>query len=135
MGQRKTRVLIGSIGLEGHDRGAKVIARSLRDAGFEVIYTGICQCIDDVLSAVVQEDVHIVGLSFLLDDHMILVPQLLAGLQGAGRADVPVVIGGIILEHQVPVLMKMGVRKIFFPGTPLTQIIESIRNITQNKSS
>jgi methylmalonyl-CoA mutase C-terminal domain/subunit len=112
-----------------------VVARALRDAGFEVIYTGIRQRIDDVVSAAVQEDVHIVGLSFLSGDHMTLAPRVLAGLREAGRADVPVVIGGIILEHQVPVLMKMGVRKIFFPGTPLTQITESIRTITQNKGS
>jgi methylmalonyl-CoA mutase C-terminal domain/subunit len=135
MGQRKTRVLIGTIGLGGHDRGAMVVARALRDAGFEVIYTGIRQRIDDVVSAAVQEDVHIVDLSFLSGDHMTLVPRVLAGLREAGRADVPVVIGGIILEHQVPALIKMGVRKIFFPGTPLTQITESIRTITQNKGS
>ena len=135
MGQRKTRVLIGKIGLDGHDRGAKVVARALRDAGFEIIYTGIRQRIDDVVSAVVQEDVHIVGLSFLSGDHMTLVPRVLAGLREAGRADVPVVIGGIILEHQVPLLMEMGVRKIFFPGTPLTRIVESIRTIAQNKGS
>lgn len=129
MKQRRTRILIGKIGLDGHDRGAKVVARALRDAGFEVIYTGIRQRIDDVVAAVVQEDVALVGLSFLSGDHMTQVPRVLASLKAAGRADVPVVIGGIILQHQVPTLMEMGVRKIFFPGTPLTEIVEGIQSV------
>ena len=126
MQQRKIRILIGKIGLDGHDRGAKVVARALRDAGFEVIYTGIRQRIDDVVSAVVQEDVDVVGLSFLSGDHMTLVPRVISALKEAGREDVPVVVGGIILERQVPALTQMGVRKIFFPGTPLQQIIDDI---------
>ena len=133
MEQRNKRILIGKIGLDGHDRGAKVVARALRDAGFEVIYTGIRQRPDDVVNAAVQEDVDVVGLSFLSGDHMTLVPRVLTGLQAAGRTDVPVVIGGIILKHQVPVLMEMGVKKIFFPGTPLLQIVESIRAIAVNE--
>lgn len=134
MEKMTTRVLIGKIGLDGHDRGAKVVARALRDAGFEVIYTGIRQRIDDVVSAVVQEGVDVVGLSFLSGDHMTLVPRVLTNLKEAGVADVPVVIGGIILQHQVPALMEMGVKKIFFPGTPLTQITESIQAIADGKS-
>ena len=129
MAQRKTRILIGKIGLDGHDRGAKVVARALRDAGFEVIYTGIRQRIDDVVSAVVQEGVDLVGLSFLSGDHMTLVPRVLAKLEAAGVAEVPVVIGGIILKHQVSALKKMGVRHVFFPGTPLPQVIDSIRSL------
>jgi methylmalonyl-CoA mutase C-terminal domain/subunit len=129
MAKRKTRILIGKIGLDGHDRGAKVVARALRDAGFEVIYTGIRQQIDDIVRAVVQEDVAVVGLSFLSGDHMTLVPRVIAGLQAAGRPDVPMIVGGIILPHQVDALMEMGVQQIFFPGTPLAQIIESVRNI------
>ena len=132
MEQRKTRILIGKIGLDGHDRGAKVVARTLRDAGFEVIYTGIRQRIDDVVSAVVQEDVDVVGLSFLSGDHMTLVPRVLAELEEAGRGDVPVVIGGIILEHQAAELMKIGVKKVFFPGTPLSEIVESMRAFGQS---
>ena len=129
MAQRKTRILIGKIGLDGHDRGAKVVARALRDAGFEVIYTGIRQRIDDVVSAVVQEGVDLVGLSFLSGDHMTLVPRVLAKLEAAGAAEVPVVIGGIVLKHQVPALKEMGVRHVFFPGTPLPQVIDSIRSL------
>jgi len=135
MEQRKTRILIGKIGLDGHDRGAKVVARALRDAGFEVIYTGIRQRIDDVVSAVVQENVDVVGLSFLSGDHMTLVPRLITGLEAAGVADVPVIVGGIILQHQVTALMEMGVRKIFFPGTPLPQIVESVRSLADDKGA
>ncbi len=135
MAQRKTRILIGKIGLDGHDRGAKVVARALRDAGFEVIYTGIRQQVDDIVRAVVQEDVQVVGLSFLSGDHMTLVPRVINGLQAAGRTDVPVVIGGIILQHHVSALMQMGVREIFFPGTPLTQIVERIQAIADENVS
>ena len=129
MAQRKTRVLIGKIGLDGHDRGAKVVARALRDAGFEVIYTGIRQRIEDIVSAVVQEDVAVVGLSFLSGDHMTLVPRVMAGLKAAGRGDVPVIIGGIILPHHADALTEMGVRKIFFPGTPLAEIVARIGDL------
>ena len=134
MKQGNARILIGKIGLDGHDRGAKVVARALRDAGFEVIYTGIRQQIDDIVSAVVQEDVQAVGLSFLSGDHMTLVPRVIAGLRAAGRADVPVIIGGIILPHQMDALMEMGVQKIFLPGTPLTQIIESFGDIVPGQA-
>ncbi len=123
MEQRRKRILIGKIGLDGHDRGAKVVARALRDAGFEVIYTGIRQRIDDIVSAVVQEDVQLVGLSYQSGDHMTLVPRMIVGLQSAGRADVPVIIGGIILPHQIDTLMEMGVQKIFLPGPLMAQIV------------
>ena len=135
MEQRKIRILIGKVGLDGHDRGAKVVARALRDAGFEVIYTGIRQRIDDVVSAVVQEDVDVVGLSFLSGDHMTLVPRVFNALATAGRPDIPVVIGGIILEHQVSALTQMGVRKVFFPGTPLQQIVDDIRSFAEIETS
>jgi methylmalonyl-CoA mutase C-terminal domain/subunit len=124
--------LIGKIGLDGHDRGAKVVARALRDAGFEVIYTGLRQRVDDVVAAAVQEDVDIVGLSFLSGDHMTMVPRVLDALKEAGRPEVPVVIGGIILKHQVPALTGMGVSKIFFPGTPQQEIVESFRSISKS---
>lgn len=135
MEKRKLRILIGKIGLDGHDRGAKVVARALRDAGFEVIYTGIRQRVEDVVSAVVQEDVDLVGLSFLSGDHMTLVPRVIAELKAAGRADVPVVIGGIILQHQVPALKEMGVREIYFPGTPLSDIATGMRSIADGKDA
>ena len=123
----KIRVLIGKIGLDGHDRGAKIVARALRDAGMEVIYTGIRQRIEDVVNAAVQEDVAVLGLSFLSGDHMTLVPRVVAQLQTAGRGDLPLVIGGIILEHQIPALTEMGVRRVFLPGTPTARIVEEIQ--------
>ena len=130
MEQRIIRVLIGKIGLDGHDRGAKIVARALRDAGFEVIYTGIRQRVEDVVAATVQEDVDLIGLSFLSGDHMTHVPRVLAGLKKAGRPDMPVVVGGIILKHQVKALMEMGVKTIFFPGTPQHEIVETFRSIS-----
>ena len=135
MAKRKTRILIGKIGLDGHDRGAKVVARALRDAGFEVIYTGIRQGIENIVTAVVQEDVAVVGLSFLSGDHMTLVPRVIDGLKKTERGDVPVIIGGIIFPHQIDALKQMGVQEIFFPGTPLTQIVEKIRDIVADKGS
>ena len=129
MEQRKTRILIGKIGLDGHDRGVKVVARALRDAGFEVIYTGIRQRIDDVVTAAIQEDVAVLGLSFLSGDHMTLVPRVIARLKEEGREDLPLVIGGIILKHQIPTLLEMGVRKIFLPGTPIDRVVEDIQTI------
>jgi len=135
MEQRKIRILIGKIGLDGHDRGAKVVARALRDAGFEVIYTGIRQRIEDVVAAVVQEDVALVGLSFLSGDHMTLVPRVVTELKAAGRGDVPLVIGGIILQHQVPALTEIGVRKIFFSGTPLSDIVAGMRAIADGQEA
>ncbi len=135
MAQNKARILIGKIGLDGHDRGAKVVARALRDAGFEVVYTGIRQRIENIVSAVVQEDVAVVGLSFLSGDHMTLVPRVIDGLNKTERGDVPVVIGGIILSHQIDVLKGMGIREIFLPGTPLAQIVERIGAIAAEKGN
>ena len=129
MGQHKTRILIGKIGLDGHDRGAKVVARALRDAGAEVIYTGIRQRVDDVVAAAIQEDVAVLGLSFLSGDHMTLVPRVITRLKEEGREDLPLIVGGIILQNQIPLLMEMGVRKIFLPGTPITRIVEDIQAI------
>jgi methylmalonyl-CoA mutase C-terminal domain/subunit len=112
-----------------------VVARALRDAGFEVIYTGIRQRVEDVVSAAIQESVDLVGLSFLSGDHMTLIPRVFSELKAAGAEDVPVVVGGIILERQVPALTEMGVRKIFFPGTPLPEIVENIRSLAGDTDS
>lgn len=129
------RILIAKIGLDGHDRGAKVVARTLRDAGFEVIYTGLRQRIEDIVTAAVQEDVDVMGLSFLSGDHMTLVPRVLKGLEEAGRVKLPVVIGGIILPHQVSTLMEMGVRKVFLPGTHLDKVVEGVRSVVSDNTS
>ena len=109
-------------GLDGHDRGVKVIARALRDAGFEVIYTGLHQTPDQVVRAVVEEDADAVGLSLLSGAHLTLVPRIIDGLREAGRGDVLVVVGGIIPEADIPVLKEAGVAEVFTPGAPLPAI-------------
>ena len=127
------RVLIGKVGLDGHDRGSKIVARALRDAGAEVIYTGIRQRIEDVVEAAIQEDVAVIGLSFLSGDHMTMVPRVIERLKEKGREDLPLIIGGIILKHQIPVLLEMGVKKVFLPGTPIDQIVEEVRSIASGE--
>ena len=106
-------------GLDGHDRGAKVIARALRDAGFEVIYTGLHQTAEQVVQAVIQEDADAVGLSLLSGAHLTLVPRVVEGLSEQGRGDVLVLVGGIIPAADIPVLKDMGVAEVFTPGAPL----------------
>ena len=128
MQKHKTRVLIAKIGLDSHDRGVKIVARTLRDAGLEVIYTGIRQSVDQVIRAAVQEDVDLLGLSFLAGDHLVLVPKVIQGLQEKGRTDIPVLVGGIILKRHVQELVKMGVKKVFLPGTPLVEIVNYIQD-------
>jgi methylmalonyl-CoA mutase C-terminal domain/subunit len=120
--KRPYRVVVAKPGLDGHDRGAKVIARALRDAGFEVIYTGLHQTPEQVVQAVIQEDADAVGLSLLSGAHLTLVPKILDGLRSAGLKDTLVIVGGIIPDDDVPVLKKMGVAEIFTPGAPLPRI-------------
>jgi methylmalonyl-CoA mutase, C-terminal domain len=126
MSERKIRVLIAKPGLDGHDRGAKVIARALRDAGMEVIYTGLRQTPEMVAEAALQEDVDVVGLSILSGAHMGLVPRVLDLLRANGQANVVVFVGGIIPDEDIPELLKAGVRRVYGPGTPTTQVIEDI---------
>ncbi len=126
MSERKIRVLVAKVGLDGHDRGAKLVARSLMDAGMEVIYTGLRQTGDQVVSAALQEDVDVLGLSFLCGDHMVLVPKVMAGLRDKGLEHVMVVVGGVILRRQIPKLMEMGVHKVFSPGTTMEEIVTYI---------
>jgi len=120
--KRPYRVVVAKPGLDGHDRGAKVIARALRDAGFEVIYTGLHQTADQVVQAVIQEDADAVGLSLLSGAHLTLVPRVIDGLREQGRDDVLVLVGGIIPEADIPVLKEMGVAEVFTPGAPLPAI-------------
>ena len=127
MQKHKTRALIAKVGLDSHDRGAKIVARALRDAGLEVIYTGIRQSADQVIHAAVQEDVDLLGLSFLAGDHLVLVPKVIQGLNEKGRGNIPVLVGGIILKRQVQELVAMGVKKVFLPGTPLVEIVNYIQ--------
>lgn len=120
--QRRYRVVIAKPGLDGHDRGAKVIARALRDAGFEVVYTGLFQTPESVAEAALQEDADAVGLSLLSGAHMTLVPRVVDELRARGLVDVLVFAGGIIPAEDVPALRAHGVAEVFTPGTPLPTI-------------
>ena len=123
---RKLRVVIAKPGLDGHDRGAKVIARALRDAGMEVIYTGLRQTPEMIAAATLQEDADVVGLSILSGAHNHIAPRLMALLHAKGLDDVLVVIGGIIPDVDIPKLKEIGVKGIFLPGTPMQEIVEFI---------
>ncbi|AMQ18145.1 methylmalonyl-CoA mutase, C-terminus of large subunit [Thermococcus kodakarensis KOD1] len=125
----KVRVLIAKPGLDGHDRGAKVIARALRDAGFEVIYTGIRQTPEQIVESVIQEDVDVLGISILSGAHMVLIPKILKLLEERGikpNEDILVLAGGIIPPDDAEQLEKMGVAKVFGPGSPISEIIKFI---------
>lgn len=123
------RILIGKPGLDGHDRGAKVVARALRDAGMEVIYTGLHQRPADIVRAAIQEDVDAVGLSLLSGAHLTLVPEICQQLQAAGAEDVAVFCGGIIPDEDIPALQAAGVRAVFGPGTPTDEIVAAIQAV------
>ena len=127
MSEGKIRVLVAKPGLDGHDRGAKVIARALRDAGMEVIYTGLRQTPEMVAEAALQEDVDAVGLSILSGAHMALVPRVLELLRKQGQDKVAVFVGGIIPEEDIPELLKMGVTAVYGPGTSTQTVAESIQ--------
>lgn len=123
---RKIRVVIAKPGLDGHDRGAKVIARALRDAGMEVIYTGLRQTPEQIAAAALQEDADVIGLSILSGAHMHVCPRLMELLKEKGLDDVLVLVGGIIPDIDIPKLKEMGVRGIFLPGSPMQDIIDYI---------
>ena len=125
---RPIRVLIAKPGLDGHDRGAKVIARALRDAGMEVIYTGLRQMPEQVVSAALQEDVEFIGLSILSGAHTVIVPRVMELLRQNGMEDVQVVLGGIIPDADVEQMKRLGVAAVFQPGTSLQAIVDFIRS-------
>src|SRR5215471_14284300 len=127
---KKIRVLIAKPGLDGHDRGAKVIARALRDAGMEVIYTGLRQTPEMIATAAVQEDVDVIGLSILSGAHNTICPQLMKLLQQKGMGDVTVLVGGIIPEADIPALKQAGISQIFLPGTSTQDIVDFINQRT-----
>jgi methylmalonyl-CoA mutase C-terminal domain/subunit len=130
---KKIRVLIAKPGLDGHDRGAKIIARALRDAGMEVIYTGLRQTPEMIASAALQEDVDVIGLSILSGAHNTLVPQLLDLMKQKGMTDVAVLLGGTIPEADIAGLKKAGVAEIFLPGTPTQNIVDFVRQNAPRK--
>jgi methylmalonyl-CoA mutase, C-terminal domain len=125
--QRNIRVLVAKPGLDGHDRGAKVIARALRDAGMEVIYTGLRQTPEMIAEAALQEDVDVVGLSILSGAHLSLVPRIIELLKATGQPEVKVFVGGIIPEEDIPALKGIGVTEVFGPGASTETVIKAVR--------
>ena len=126
MVNKKIRVLVAKPGLDGHDRGAKVICRALRDAGMEVIYTGLRRTPEEIVNAAIQEDVDVIGLSILSGAHNVLFPKIMNLLKEEKAEDIFVLAGGIIPEKDIPFLKEIGVREIFFPGTSTQKIVEWI---------
>jgi methylmalonyl-CoA mutase C-terminal domain/subunit len=134
MTDRPLKVLIAKPGLDGHDRGAKVLARGLRDEGFEVVYTGLRQTPEMVATAALQEDVDVVGLSILSGAHLTLLPKICELLRAEGMADVLVTAGGIIPDDDIPVLMEAGVSAVFGPGTAIGEIADFMREHAQQRA-
>lgn len=128
MSSEPLRIVLAKVGLDGHDRGIKVVARALRDAGFHVIYAGLWQTIESVVRTVADEDADWLGLSILSGAHMTLVPQIMEALRQAGLEHVGVLVGGIIPEADVPKLLEMGVARVFGPGTPMQEIVDFVKS-------
>jgi methylmalonyl-CoA mutase C-terminal domain/subunit len=133
--ERKIRVLIAKPGLDSHDRGAKIVARALRDAGMEVIYTGLRQTPDQIVETALQEDVDVIGLSILSGAHTTLFPRIMNLIKEKGLNDVMVFAGGIIPEEDVPEMKKLGVREVFGPGTPTEILVKFVRKSVKKQSS
>jgi methylmalonyl-CoA mutase C-terminal domain/subunit len=131
--KRRYKVLVAKLGIDGHDRGAKVIARALKDAGFDVIYTGIRQTPEQVVYAALQEDVDVIGVSILSGAHMHHMKKLMEKLKEVGADDIPVVLGGTIPVIDVDELKRIGVREVFLPGTSLKEIVEKVRELAEEK--
>ncbi|MEM2216730.1 MAG: cobalamin B12-binding domain-containing protein [Nitrososphaerota archaeon] len=130
---RPIKVLVAKLGLNGHDRGAKVVARALRDSGMEVIYTGVRQTPEQVVETAIQEDVDVIGVSILSGAHLSLMKKLIEILKRRGVEDIPVFLGGTIPLPDIPELEKIGVSKVFLPGTSLNEIIKHVREIALKK--
>jgi methylmalonyl-CoA mutase C-terminal domain/subunit len=122
------RVLVAKPGLDGHDRGAKMIARSLRDAGMEVIYTGLRQSPEQIVAAAIQEDVDVIGMSILSGAHNHLFPKVIDLLKEQNAEDIIVIAGGVIPEEDIPALKEKGIKAVYTPGTPTKEIVEYIKN-------
>jgi len=135
MSERPIRVLVAKPGLDGHDRGAKVVARALRDAGMEVIYSGLRQTPQQIAAAAVQEDVDVVGLSILSGAHNVLVPEVIAALLERGGDGIAVVVGGIIPEKDIAPLKAKGVRDVFLPGTSTATTVDAIRRLAGERAA
>lgn len=132
MKEKKIRVLVAKPGLDGHDRGAKIISRALRDAGFEVIYTGLRRTPEEIVNAAIQEDVDVIGLSILSGAHNVLFPQVMNLLDQKGIDDIHVIAGGIIPEKDIPDLKKIGIAEVFLPGSSTQNIVQWIQENVPN---
>jgi len=132
--KRKIRVLVGKPGLDGHDRGARIIARAYRDGGFEVVYSGLHQTPEEIVQAAIQEDVDMIGLSSLAGAHMYLFPRVVELLKEKGADDIVVCGGGIFPEEDIPRLKKAGIKEIFTPGTPLTEVVKWVEQHVEPRS-
>ncbi|HAA85195.1 MAG TPA: methylmalonyl-CoA mutase [Kosmotogaceae bacterium] len=130
---KKTRIIVAKPGLDGHDRGAKIVAMALRDAGMEVIYTGLRQSPSDIVNTALQEDADVIGLSILSGAHMRICDRLLELMNEKGIADKPVVVGGIIPHDDVEILKKKGIAEVFGPGTSLKQLEQRIKELAEKK--
>jgi methylmalonyl-CoA mutase cobalamin-binding domain/chain len=135
MPDRRIRVLIAKLGLDGHDRGAKVVARCLRDAGMDVIYTGLHRTPEEVVAAAVQEDVDVLGVSLLSGAHMTLIPRLLTLLTAADAASISVVVGGVIPDEDVPALLALGVRDVLLQDAPPEMVVQRVREAARAPSA
>ena len=135
MSQKKIRVLVAKPGLDGHDRGAKVVARALRDAGMEVIYTGLRQTPEMIAQAALEEDVDVVGLSVLSGAHMALTPRIVELLRANGQTDVHVFIGGIVPDEDIPRLKQLGIRGVYGPGASTEDIVRDIRSAAAKRAT
>ena len=133
--KRKIRVLVAKPGLDGHDRGSRIIARAYRDAGFEVVYSGLHQTPEEVVQAAIQEDVDMIGLSSLAGAHMYLFPRVLELLKEKGADDIVVCGGGIFPEEDIPKLKKIGIKEIFTPGTPLGEVVNWVEENVKPRDS
>lgn len=135
MTRESIRVLIAKVGLDGHDRGVKVVARCLRDAGMDVIYTGLHRTPEEVVVAAVQEDVDIVGVSLLSGAHMTILPRLIELMRKAGAGDISLVAGGVIPDEDVPKLLEMGIARVLSQDTPIDIIPDELRKLVKHRSS
>jgi methylmalonyl-CoA mutase C-terminal domain/subunit len=133
--KRKIRILVAKPGLDGHDRGARIIARTYRDAGFEVVYSGLHQTPEEVVQAAIQEDVDMIGLSSLAGAHMYLFPRVIELLQENSADDIVVCGGGIFPEDDIPKLKKVGIKELFTPGTPLDEVVKWVEENVNPRGS
>ncbi|NOZ83597.1 MAG: cobalamin B12-binding domain-containing protein [Epsilonproteobacteria bacterium] len=132
---RKLRIIVAKAGLDGHDRGAKVVSRALRDAGFEVIYTGLRQSPEQIVSTAIDEGADFIGISILSGAHMIVAEKIIRILKKRNAADIPVFMGGIIPDSDIPDLKKIGIKAVFGPGTPTSKTITYLKNYHENDNS